>query len=209
MQSNPVCSALGAQRSHFAPIFAIVNVISGFKCELHLSPIHALFSPLHMLPVSRSRLLHEQIFGHLNATDNGIDCGSAAESWPIKWAAVSEARRRIASVSARSKRFESQLQYFLVLALTVECCPLSLPPSPPFSCSALVAAHRFTGCGCAMLFGLRSKLTSVLFVRFPFGPLVVPVRLPFLLLIRHRAGSAFVTLFSATGATGVTGAGLG
>lgn len=57
-----------------------------------------------------------------------------------------------------------------------------------------------------MLFGLRSKLTSVLFVRFPFALLVV--RLPFLLLIRHRAGSAFVTLFSATGATGVTGAGL-
>lgn len=57
-----------------------------------------------------------------------------------------------------------------------------------------------------MLFGLRSKLTSVLFVRFPFALLVV--RLPFLLLIRHRAGSAFVTLFSATGATGATGAGL-
>lgn len=56
-----------------------------------------------------------------------------------------------------------------------------------------------------MLFGLRSKLTSVLFVRFPFAPLVV--RLPFLLLIRHRAGSAFVTLFLATGATGVTGHG--
>lgn len=124
MQSNPVCSALGAQRSHFAPIFAIVNVISGFKCELHLSPIHALCFPLPLLihiplPVSRSRLLHEQIFGHLNATDSGIDCGSAAESWPIKWAAVSEARCWIASVSARSKRFESQLQYFLVLALTV------------------------------------------------------------------------------------------
>lgn len=79
------------------------------------------------LPVSRSRLLHEQILGHLNATDSGIDCGSAAESWPIKWAAVSEARRWIASVSASSKRFESQLQYFLVLALNVEL-PLVLAP---------------------------------------------------------------------------------
>lgn len=104
------------------------------------------------LPVSRSRLLHEQIFGHLNATDNGIDCGSAAESWPIKWAAVSEARRWIASVSARSKRFESQLQYFLVLALTVELPPVLAPhlrpvaalPSLPPTFSPDVAAPCFS-----------------------------------------------------------------
>lgn len=100
------------------------------------------------LPVSRSRLLHEQIFGHLNATDSGIDCGSAAESWPIKWAAVSEARRWIASVSARSKRFESQLQYFLVLALTVELPPHLRPvaalPSLPPTVSPDVAAPCFS-----------------------------------------------------------------
>lgn len=54
------CSARGAQRSHFAPIFAIVNVISGCKCELHLSksstcpcPSSLSLSPYDCLCLSR------------------------------------------------------------------------------------------------------------------------------------------------------------
>lgn len=153
MQSNPVCSALGAQRSHFAPIFAIVNVISGFKCELHLSPIHALCSSLplsHIFPclcLGRVCCMSKYL-ATLTRRNSGIDCGSAAESWPIKWAAVSEARRWSASVSAHSKRFESQLQYFLVLALTVELPPhlrsvAALPSLPP-TVSPDVAAPCFS-----------------------------------------------------------------
>lgn len=150
MQSNPVCSALGARNVLISRRYSqLLNVISAFKCELHLSPIHSL--PLTILP--QSRLLHVQIFGHLNVASTAA--AAAAESWPIKWAAVSEARPSLA------KRFQSQLQYFLVPALP---CPPALDTLQP-----VVTAHRFTGCGCAMLFGLRSKLTSVLFVRFPFA----------------------------------------
>lgn len=52
------------------------------------------------------------------------------------------------------------------------CLPRPVPLTQTPSLSLLRP-----GCGCAMLFGLRSKLTSVLFVRFPFALLVV--RLPF------------------------------
>lgn len=100
-----------------------------------------------------SRLLHVQIFGHLNAASTAAAGAAGGASWPIKWAAVSEAR------PYRSKTIPVPVAVF---PYTLHCQPL--PPLQP-----VVPAHRFAGCGCAMLFGLRSKLTSVLFVRFPFA----------------------------------------
>lgn len=164
MQSNPVWALLCPGPSSLSSVLIsrrysqLLNVISAFKCELHLSPTR--FSPPtsnHQPRRPLSRLLHVQIFGHLNAASTAAaeaaGAGAGAASWPIKWAAVSEAR------PYRSKTIPVPVAVF---PYTLHCHPL--PPVQP-----VVPAHRFTGCGCAMLFGLRSKLTSVLFVRFPFA----------------------------------------
>jgi len=66
-------------------------------------------------------------------------------------------------------------------AAVFSCSDLPQSRSYTYSCLSFYLSLSLlpTGCGSAMLFGLRSKLTSVLFVRFPFALLVVSFALFF------------------------------